>query len=241
MSSLMESAKENIQFLGISLVIIILIFAVAALTEKWLRKKNNMPRSVSTARRVAVVGLFSAISGVLMYFEIPLPFAPSFYELDFSEIPVMICAFAMGPSAGVTAELCKVLLKLVLKGTSTAFVGDLANFVVGCSMILPASIVYYIKKSKKMALSGLITGTLAMTVFGSVFNGIYLLPKFSQLFGLPMDTIIAMGTAVNPAITSVWTLVCFAVVPFNLLKGAIISAVTLLLYKHISPILKGQH
>ena len=84
-----------------------------------------------------------------MYFELPLWFAPSFYELDFSEIPVMICAFAMGPVAGVAAELCKVLLKLVLKGTTTAFVGDFANFVVGCSLVLPASIVYYIRKSKR--------------------------------------------------------------------------------------------
>jgi len=241
MSSLIESAKENLQFLGISLLIIILIFAAAAFTEKWLRKKNNLPRSVSPARRVAVVGLFSAISGVLMYFEVPLPFAPAFYELDFSEIPVMICAFAMGPSAGVTAELCKVLLKLVLKGTSTAFVGDLANFIVGCTIVLPASILYYIKKSRKMAVAGLLTGTVIMTIFGSVFNGLYLLPKFSQLFGMPMDAIIAMGTAVNSHITSIWTLVCFAVVPFNILKGAVISVATLLLYKHISPILKGQH
>jgi len=241
MSGLIESAKENLQFLGISLIIIIAIFLVAAFTEKWLRRRSQLPRSVSPARRVAIVGVFSAISAILMLFELPLPFAPSFYELDFSEIPVMICAFSMGPAAGVAAELCKVLLKLVLKGTSTAFVGDFANFVVGCTLVLPASIIYYIKKSKKMAIVGLAAGTLIMTIFGSTFNGLYLLPKFSQLFGLPMDAIIGMGTAINSRITSVWTLVCFAVAPFNILKGAIVSVVTLLLYKHISPILKGQH
>ena len=80
-----------------------------------------------------------------------------------------------------------------------------------------------------------------MTVFGSAFNGMYLIPKFSQLFGLPLEAIVSMGTAVNPAIRSVWTLVLFAVVPFNLLKGAIVSVFTMLLYKHISPILKGRH
>ena len=173
-----------------------------------------------------------------MLFELPLWFAPSFYELDFSEIPVMICAFAMGPVAGVATELCKVLLKLVLKGTTTAFVGDFANFVVGCSLVLPASIAYYAKKSKKTAILGLILGTAVMTVFGSGFNALYLLPKFSELFGMPMDAIISMGTAVNSSIHSVWTLVFFAVVPFNILKGLLVSAVTMLLYKHISPILK---
>lgn len=176
-----------------------------------------------------------------MYFEVPLWFAPSFYELDFSEIPVLICGFSLGPTAGVAAELCKVLIKLFLKGTSTAFVGDLANFMVGCALILPATILYYRKKSRKMAIFGLGVGTLVMTVFGSAFNGMYLIPKFSQLFGLPLEAIIGMGTAVNPAISSVWTLVLFAVVPFNLLKGAIVSVAVMLLYKHISPILKGRH
>ena len=241
MSNLIQSAKENLQFLGISLVIIVAIFTAAAVIEKWIGKKNQMPRSVCPARRVAIVGVVSAISAVLMLFEVALPFAPSFYELDFSEIPVMICAFSLGPVAGVTAELCKVLLKLVLKGTSTAFVGDFANFVVGCTLVLPASILYYMKKTKKMAIAGLAVGTVVMTIFGSAFNGFYLLPKFSQLFGMPMDAIIGMGTAINPKIKSVWTLVCFAVAPFNILKGAAVSVVTVLLYKHISPILKNKN
>ena len=238
MSNLIQSAKENITFLGVCLLIVIAIFVIASVTEKALRKKNEMPRSNTPARRVAIVGVFSAIAAVLMLFELPLWFAPSFYEMDFSEIPVMICAFSMGPVAGVAAELCKVLLKLVLKGTTTAFVGDFANFVVGCSLVLPASIVYYIKKSKKSAMLGLGLGTVIMTIFGSAFNALYLLPKFAELYGISMEAIIGMGTAHNGGIDSVWTLVFFAVVPFNILKGLIVSVVTLLLYKHISPILK---
>lgn len=241
MSNLMQSVMENLEFLGVCLLVCIAIFLLASLTEKAIRKKNQLPRSVAPAKRVAIVGVFAAIAGALMYFEVPLWFAPGFYELDFSEIPVMICAFSLGPVAGVTAELLKVAIKLFLKGTSTAFVGDLANFIVGCSMILPASIFYYHRKTKKNAMIGMVIGTLIMTVFGSAFNALYLLPKFSQLFGMPMDAIIGMGNAVNPSITSVWTMVLFAVVPFNLLKGGIISVVTLLLYKHISPILKGHH
>ncbi|MCI9134209.1 MAG: ECF transporter S component [Lachnospiraceae bacterium] len=236
MSNLIEAAKENLQFLGVCLLIIVAIFLIAAAAERFLPGRN----SVSPARRVAIVGVFSAISAVLMLFELPLWFAPGFYELDFSEIPVMICAFSMGPVAGVMAELCKVLLKLVIKGTSTAFVGDFANFVVGCTLVLPASLVYYCKKNKSMAMVGLFLGTIAMTIFGSGFNALYLLPKFSQLFGMPMDAIIGMGTAVNRHIDSVWTLVLFAVAPFNILKGSIVSVVTVLLYKHISPILKKE-
>ena len=238
MSNLIQSAEENLTFLAVCLLIAVAIFVIASVTEKGLRRKNAMPRSNTPARRASIVGVFSAIAAVLMYFELPLWFAPSFYELDFSEIPVMICAFAMGPVAGVAAELCKVLLKLVLKGTTTAFVGDFANFVVGCSLVLPASIVYYAKKSKKTAVMGLILGTAIMTIFGSAFNALYLLPKFAELYGMSLDAIIAMGTAINGSIDSVWTLVFFAVVPFNILKGLIVSVVTMLLYKHISPILK---
>ena len=168
-----------------------------------------------------------------MFFEIPLFFAPSFYEMDLSELPVLICTFYLGPVAGVVCEFLKVVIKLLLKGTSTAFVGDFANFAVGCSMVLPASLLYHCKKSKSMALVGLAVGTVVMAVFGSAFNAFYLLPKFAQLYGMPLDAIIGMGTQVNPAITSVGTLVLFAVVPFNLLKGVVVSALTLVLYKRV--------
>jgi riboflavin transporter FmnP len=181
------------------------------------------------------------MAGVLMLVEIPLPFAPPFYKIDLSELPILICTFYLGPVAGVTAELVKVLVKLLLKGTTTAFVGDFANFAVGCSFILPASLVYHAKPGKKSALIGLVVGTLCMTVFCSAFNAVYLLPKFAALYGMPMEAIIGMGTKVNSHITSVSTLVLFAVVPFNLLKGAVVSLLTFLLYKRISPLLhKGD-
>ena len=150
---------------------------------------------------------------------------------------MLICTFYLGPVAGVAAELLKVLLKLLLKGTSTAFVGDFANFAVGCSFVLPASMVYHARPGKRTALLGMGVGTAVMTVFGSAFNAVYLLPKFAALYGMPMEAIIGMGTKINPSITSVTTLVLFAVVPFNLLKGVIDSLLTFLLYKRISPIL----
>ncbi len=163
------------------------------------------------------------------------------FPFHFSEIPVLIGTFAFGPVAGVMIEFCKILLKLIFKGTTTAFVGDLANFVIGCSFILPASIIYLNKKKKSTAIAGSVTGTLCMTVFGTAFNAVYLLPKFALLYGLPLDEIVAMGTAINPAIQSVATLVVFAVAPLNILKGGSVSLVTMLVYKKLSPILKEGH
>ena len=225
---------ENLQFFLVSAAVFVLILGLAVLAERHLCKDR---KQFSNTHYISYTAIFSAISGVLMVMEIPLFFAPGFYKLDISEMPVLICTFYLGPVAGVTAELLKVMVKLLIKGTSTAFVGDFANFVVGCSFILPASIIYHARPGKKTALIGMGVGTLVLTVFGSLFNGFYLIPKFAVLFGMPMDAIVAMGTKVNAAITDVWTLVAFAVVPFNLVKGVAVSALTFLLYKRISPIL----
>lgn len=229
MKEFLQTAQENITFLLTCLAIFAVLILAAWLAERVLKT----PSRLNTARTVSYIAMFSAIAAVLMLIEIPLFFAPSFYEIDLSEIPILICTFYLGPVAGVVCEFLKILLKLIIKGTSTAFVGDFANFFVGCSLVLSASIIYHAKKTRRMAIIGLITGTAIMTVFGSFFNAVYMLPKFSQLFGLPMDGIIGMGTAVNSAITSVSTLVLFAVVPFNLLKGALVSFLTLLLYKRV--------
>ena len=225
---------ENLQFFLVSAAVFALILGLAVLAERYLCKDR---KQFSNTHYISYTAIFSAISGVLMVMEIPLFFAPGFYKLDISEMPVLICTFYLGPVSGVVCEFLKILLKLLIKGTSTAFVGDFANFVVGCSFILPASIIYHAHPGKKTAIVGMGVGTLVLTVFGSLFNGFYLIPKFAVLFGMPMDAIVAMGTKVNAAITDVWTLVAFAVVPFNLVKGVAVSALTFLLYKRISPIL----
>ena len=225
---------ENIRFILACILTVALLFVAASLFEKFLVKDR---KAFSSTHYISYIAIFASLAGVLMLLEIPLYFAPSFYKLDLSEIPVLICTFYLGPVAGVAAELVKVLVKLLLKGTSTAFVGDFANFVVGCSFVLPASVVYHARPGRKTALVGMAVGTAVMTVFGSAFNALYLLPKFSLLFGMPMELIIEMGGKVNSAIHSVPTLVFFAVVPFNLLKGAVVSAITFVLYKRISPLL----
>lgn len=234
MGKLISQIGENLSFVLECLGIFAALFVLALLFERFVMKNR---KKLGSTHFLAYTAIFSAMAGVLMFIEIPLFFAPSFYEIDLSEIPIMICTFYLGPVSGVVAELLKIIVKLVFKGTTTAFVGDFANFVVGCSFVLPASIVYHAKPGKKSALVGMAVGTLIMTVFGSAFNAIYLLPKFAEMFGMPLDVIVGMGTQVNSAINSVSTLVLFAVVPFNLLKGVIVSALTFLLYKRISPIL----
>ena len=230
MTELLQTAQKNLTFLAVCLAIAAVLVLLARLFERILPAEG---RSLSPARRVSFVALFAALASVLMLLELPLFFAPSFYKLDLSELPVLICAFYLGPTAGVVCEFLKVLIHLLLKGTTTAFVGDFANFAVGCSFVLPAAVCYRKFKSKRGALLSMGLGTLCMTVFGSLFNAVYLLPKFCELYGMPMSAILEVSAAVNPGITSVTTLVLFAVVPFNLLKGMLVSALTFVLYKRV--------
>ena len=237
MATLLQQMKENLAFLGMCLLIVIALSLAARLAEKYLPDK----RKVSPAKRVSIVGICAAIATVLHMLDFPLLFlAPEFYKLDFSELPVMLCGFYLGPSATVACEAVKIVLKLMLKGTSTAFVGDFANFAVGCSLVLPATIIYHIHKTRRSAMAGLAVGTVVLTVFGSAFNGIYLLPKFAQLYEIPLDAIIAMGGKINASIEDITSFVILAVAPLNLIKGGAVSVLTLLLYKRVARPLFGK-
>ena len=193
---------------------------------------------LSSAKYIATVGISAALAGLLMLLEVPLLFlAPSFYKVDLSELPVLICAFYLGPVAGVLTEFLKILLKLLLKASTTAFVGELANFAVGCALVLPASMIYHFRRTRATALAGLGVGTAAMTVFGSLFNAVYLLPAFAEMFHMPLDKLVAMGTEIHSGITDVATFVLFAVAPLNLLKGLAVSVLTCLLYKRVERVM----
>ena len=238
MSELWVHVRENLEFVGICILIVGVLGWLASLTERHMSEV----RKVTSARRIAIIGICAAIATVLHMLDFPLLFlAPEFYKLDFSELPVLLCGFYLGPSATVACEGIKILLKLLLKGTSTAFVGDFANFVVGCSLVLPATIYYHLHKSKHSALIGLIIGSVCITIFGSAFNAVYLLPKFADLYGIPLDAIIGMGNAVNANVNSVTSFVFFCVAPLNLVKAAIVSLLTMLLYKRVARPLFGKN
>lgn len=238
MQELWTQLRQNAGFVAMCIAIVAALSLIAKLAEHFLPDK----RRVSSARRVSIIGICAAIATVLHMLDFPLLFiAPEFYKLDFSELPVLLCGFYLGPAATVACEGIKIILKLLLKGTSTAFVGDFANFVVGCSLVLPGTIIYHSRRSKFSAMLGLVIGSICITIFGSAFNAIYLLPKFAQLYNIPLDAIIGMGSKIHSQINSVTTFVFFCVAPLNLLKGGVVSLLTLLLYKRVARPLFGKN
>jgi len=204
-----------------------------------MKKIDEQKNEIKTvdAKTIAKIGILSATASLLMLLEFPLFFAPSFYELDFSEVSVLLGAFALGPVSGVLIEAIKIILNFFLNGTDTAGIGEISNFIIGCSFILPAAIIYKIKKTRKNAIIGIITGIISLTVVGAVMNLYVLIPVYSKVYGIPLEVIIGMGTKVNPAITNLNQLILFATVPFNLLKGILSGLITIILYKKLSGLL----
>ncbi len=188
---------------------------------------------------IAKVGILSAMASILMLVEFPLPFvAPSFYELDFSEVPVLIGAFALGPFAGVTIEGIKILLNFLMNGSITGGIGELSNFVLGVVFVLPAALIYQRNKTKKSALVGLVVGGLTMVILGCFINAYVMIPLYSKL--MPIEAILAQAAAIWPVIDNTLTFVLLCVAPFNLIKAVLVSILTMFLYKRLSPLLKGK-
>ncbi len=190
--------------------------------------------SVSHMTKIAMMGVLAFI---IMQLSAPIPIFPTFLKLDVSDLPALIAAFAMGPLAGVLVSAIKNILHLLQ--TTTGGVGELANFFIASAITIPAALIYRRHKTKQSAIIGLIVGTITMAIAGGIANYFVLLPFYSKI--MPVDIIINMGAVVNPNISNFETLVLYGVIPFNLVKGAVLSVITLLIYKHISPILhKGQ-
>lgn len=238
-----ETVAENVGYLLVFFGIIVAMFVIAFVLEKLFTKRNagSEKEKFFTTKKMAVIGVLSAMAAVLMVLDFPIPFIPgSIYKFDFSELPVMIGAFAYGPATGVVMEFMKILLKLLIKGTSTAFIGELANFVVGCSFIIPAAVIYFNNKTKKRAVIACVVATISMTVFSMLFNWLYLIPAFMKLFHMSIDKIVGMGTKENSMISSEATFILLATGPFNLLKGIVVSIVTMVVYKPLSRFMKSK-
>ncbi len=185
---------------------------------------------------MAKTAIMSAAAIVLMYLEFPLPFMPGFLKFDFSEVPILLASFALGPVSAVIAELIKNLAHL--PATQTGGVGELANFFIGCSFVVPAGIIYRRHKTKKTAIIALLVSTLFMTIFASIANYFVMIPFYIRVIGFPMEAIIgAVNAAGNTLVTDLKTLIVFVFVPFNLFKGIIVSTIVALVYKRVSCIL----
>ena len=185
--------------------------------------------SVQYLTRIAVL---SALASILFLIEIPVV---AFYKLDFSNLPVLLGAFSMGPVPGLIILAIKSVIGML--HSTSMYVGELADFIMGAALILPAAVIYRKLKTRKGALIGMTVGTVCMIVAGVLVNWLLLIPFYANAFGMPMEVIIGMGTKVLPFIDTEWELLLCITAPFNLLKGVALSLMTFLLYKHLSPLL----
>ena len=190
-------------------------------------------------KNLVVTAMLGAISGVLMVLEIPMFFVLPFIKLDLSELPIMIGGFVMGPVWGILVAIIKILVKLVIKGTSTAFVGELANLSAALLYMLPAAIIYRKNKTRKHAGIGMAVGTLAASVGMVILNTFVMFPFYMNLFGIDEAALIGMSSQANPLATNMLTIMLFMIFPFNIVKYGIVSILTMLVYKRISGLIKN--
>ena len=197
-----------------------------------------MTKKVLTTKNLTMIAMFSAISAVLMVFEVQLPLSPSFVKFDFSDLPVMLGGFLIGPFAGGIIAFMKILLHFLLNGTTSFFVGDLSNLLLTLSFVLPASFIYQQKKTKKTAIQGLLVSIICTSLLAIIFNLFLIFPLYLKVLNLKMVDLINMIHVVNPLVKDVFTMIVFSLLPFNLFKYSIVSMITMLSYKKLSILFK---
>lgn len=195
----------------------------------------TLSKETFSTRNMVKISVLGVISMVLMFFDLSVWFAPPFLKLDIADLPSLIAAFAMGPMAGVITQFIKNILHILIQGSSTGGVGEISNFLVGSVFAYSAGFIYYRKKTFKRALLGLFVGVVLMTIFASLSNYFFIFPLYSKI--LPLDGIIELASKLNRFVVDYKSLILYAVVPFNILKGTVVSIITLLIYKKVSPIL----
>lgn len=197
-----------------------------------MKRKTNLNSLIK-------ISLLGAIAFILMLFEFPIPGFPPFLKLDLSDLPALIGGFALGPVAGIIVELIKNILNVILHGSSTGGTGELANFLVGGTFVGVASFVYHRGKTRKNAIIGLISGTIAMTLVAGLFNYFVLIPLYATMFG-GLNNVIGAAAAANKSIDSLASLIVIGITPFNILKGAVVSVITFASYKKVSPLIHKE-
>jgi riboflavin transporter FmnP len=189
-----------------------------------------------TTRIIVSLALLSAISVILSYLSFPLPLVPPFVKFDFSDFPALLASFVLHPVAGVIVEFIKNAIGAM--SSSTGGVGELANFAVGAAMAFSAGLIYHIKPTLKGVLIGLLSGTAVMAIASCVVNYYVIFPLYTAF--MPMDAIINAFSAIIPIIKTKFDAIVFSMLPFNLIKGLIISAMTFFLYKRLRPLMRGD-
>ena len=205
-----------------------------------LAKNKDKKPNLST-RTIVSCGMLAACAIILTYLEFPTFIAPSFYRFNISDLPALIGGFAMGPLAAIIIELIKSLVMLLINPSNpTLGIGELSNFILGCAFVVPASIIYRRKKTKKTAVIALIASGLFMALLGAVLNAFVLIPMYaSAYFNGSIESILDMGAAIFPFIDSMFDFCLVCVLPFNLIKALVVSAITMFIYKPLSMLIKG--
>jgi riboflavin transporter FmnP len=179
--------------------------------------------------------MLTAIAVVLMYLEFEVPLFPAFLKFDFSDLPALLGGFALGPVAGIVIQVIKNVIHFIIKNDSSAGIGNLANIIVGCALVVPAAIIYAKNKSLKNAIFGMIVGIISMIIISAIANYYVLWPLYVKLMG--EKAILGMAQAANKNITNLGSYVLYAIVPFNAIKAVIVCIATGFIYKPLSPLL----
>ena len=190
-------------------------------------------------RRIAACAILTAMAVLLMYLEIPLPFMPVFLKFDFSELPVLIGAFALGPVWGVVIELLKNLIHLPV--TQTMGIGELSNFIAGTIYVGTAGIIYHKLRTKKGAAIAMAVSTLVLAIVAIPVNAFITLPLYGSMMGFPLEAIIGMSASANPLVKDKMSLLLAVFVPFNLFKGIVVGLITFFVYKPISKLINKTY
>lgn len=201
-------------------------------------KNNIASKSKINARVITGTAMLSALSYALMFIEISLPIMPFFIKFDLSELPALIASFGYGPISGIVVCLIKNVLNLLLK-SQTMGVGELSNFILGVLFVVPAGIIYKRKKSRKNAVLGAAVGAIISTVVCFFSNYYIVYPIYAKIL-MPEDVILSAYRAILPSVKNLQQAILIFNLPFTFCKFALVAVFTFLIYKHISPILKGK-
>ena len=202
-------------------------------------KEHTMKKN--TTHNLTVAAMLSAVAFILMFIEFPIPMLiPSFVKMDFSDLPALLGAFALGPVYGVVISFMKNLLHIVIKGTSTACVGELCNFMLGAVFSATAGFIYKHHKSRKTAIIGALAGAAVMAVFSVPSNYFITYPAYVQFYHMPLEAILGMYQAILPSADSLIKCLVIFNMPFTLVKGLLDAVLCMLIYKPLSPILHGR-
>lgn len=189
-------------------------------------------------KKLVMAALLGALAAILMVLDFNVPLAPNFIKFDFSDFPVLIGGFVFGPATGVVIAFLKIVLNLLFKPTTTMFVGEASNFILSVCYMGVACLYYRNHRTKKGAVIGMLLATVATSVLAIFSNILVMFPMYAKLFGMSMQQIVGMVSAVNPFVKDITTMVIASLVPFNLFKYGVISIITFVSYKKIEVILK---